>query len=113
MARTALTLQESDSDGIVPAYTSAATDGHSLVNEGRKTFLHVKNTDGSAHDCEIQIQQLVDGEAVPAKTVSIPATTGDKMIGPFDKGAYNIGGVIYIDFPVITGLSVAGVKIGA
>jgi hypothetical protein len=102
-----------DSDGIaVPSFTAAIADGHSLVNEGKKTFIYVKNTDGSAHDVEIQIQQTVDGETVPSKTVSVPATTGERLIGPFDRGPYNIAGVIYIDFPVQTGMSVAGLKIG-
>ncbi len=111
MARQALTVLQVDSDGAVPSYSAAFVDGHSFINDGAKTFIHVKNTDGSPHDCEIQIQQTVDGELPPPKTVVIPATTGDKMIGPFDRNAYNIGGIVYVDFPVLTGLTIAAVKL--
>lgn len=47
MARTALTAQVADRDGLAVSFASANADGHSFANNGRRA-LHFKNTDASA-----------------------------------------------------------------
>lgn len=110
MARTALTVQDLAASGITPSYTAAIADGHSVHGDG-KTFLHVKNSGGSACTVTIQTPATVSGLAVAEQTVSVPATTGDKMIGPFPPNTYNqVDGDVYIDYSVTTGVTVAAIR---
>jgi hypothetical protein len=58
--------------------------------------------------------ESVDGLAVAERTVSIPALTGDVMVGPFPPAHYNLPGMsTFAGFTVseVTGLSVAIVRI--
>jgi len=54
-------------------------------------MLHFKNTDGSADTITIQTPRTVDGQAVAELSVTVPATTGDLMVGPFPPGTFNDG----------------------
>ena len=51
--------------------------------------------------------------AITDRTVSIPASTGDKFIGPFPTGVYNDPATGYLEFTVsdITGLTVAVLRL--
>lgn len=78
-----LTPQTVVRTGLQPVYTAVnATDTIAQAN-GVDQFLHVKNANAGA--CTVT---LVDGGVTPAgsaavsPTVSVPATTGDRMIGP-------------------------------
>lgn len=109
MARAALTIQQLDRGGVTPAYAAAIADGHSFVNDGR-TILHVKNT-GAQITLTIQLPGTIDGQAVADRTVTIPATTGDKMLGPFRKSQYNqADGAVYVDYSSPTGVSIAAIR---
>lgn len=110
MARTDLSVQQMSQSGITPSYTAAIADGHMFYN-GEATFIHIKNT-GTEKTLTIQTPGSVDGLAIADRTVTIPATTGDKMIGPFRAGVYNqISGAdkgkIYIDYSSETAVTVA------
>jgi hypothetical protein len=108
MAVTALAVQQISRAGITPAFTSANADGHTILNDG-KTFLEVRNADGSAITVTIDTPQTVDGLAVASRTVSVGATTGVKMIGPFPLD-YNQPGTEYIQ---VTFSAVTSVTVGA
>lgn len=113
MARTARTVQQISRSGLAPAYTAADnTNGETIPNNGT-TFLHVKNTGGGACTVTISIPGQVDGQAVASRTVSVPATTGDRMIGPFPTGTYNqSGGVVNVDYSTGTGVTAAAINLG-
>lgn len=107
MARTELTVQDLAATGITPSFAAANADGHSLHGDG-KSVIEVKNG-GSQITVTIQTPATVSGLAVAEQVVTIPATTGDKIIGPFPPNTYNqADGDVYIDFS-----AVASVTIGA
>ncbi len=88
MARTEITKQTIVQAGHLPSYAPANAGGHSFEGSGR-VFLHVKNTGAAACTVTIQTPVAVAGLAVAEQTVQVPATSGDKMIGPFDPHAFN------------------------
>ncbi len=91
MADVDLTVQQvtKASNGLTPSYTAATSaDTYLAVNDGR-VFLHAKNTGGAPVTLTVATQSTVDGNAVADYTATIPATTGDKMIGPFQPSIYN------------------------
>jgi hypothetical protein len=112
MPRTAVVPQDISRAGLAP--TSAAPDvanGNQVVNDG-STFLYVKNTGGGACTISIKIPRTVDGVAVPDKTVVVPATTGERYIGPFGVGDYNqADGSVYYDASTATGVTVAALRL--
>lgn len=113
MPATARTPQSINRTGLAPAYTAADnTNGETCPNDGL-LFLHVKNTGGGACTVSIAIPGLVDGQTVPAKTVVVPITTGDRMIGPFPPGQYNdSSGNIGVTYSTGTGVTAAYIHLG-
>ena len=110
MARTALTVQEISLAGITPSYAAAEADGNSFANDG-DVLLQVKNA-GSEITVTIQTPMKVGGVDVAEVTVTIPATTGDKMVGPFDPTIFNqSAGVVYVDYSAVTTVTVAAIKL--
>lgn len=69
--------------GLAPTYSAVNASDTIAQAQGVVQFLHVKNANASA--CTVTI---VDGGKTPAgssasnPTVSVPASTGDRMIGP-------------------------------
>lgn len=107
MARTALTAQRVTRDGVAPTYAPASAEGHYWGNTGRQ-ILHLKNTDAAPVEVSFPISVLVDGEAVADKTVTVAATTGDLMVGPFPPSQYRQDdGNAWVNFDSVTGLTVA------
>jgi hypothetical protein len=98
--------------GITPTYNAAtapATGGDGFSNDG-KTFIHVLNT-GTEKTLTIQTPGTVDGLAISDRTVTIPATTGNKMIGPFQTSIYNQSdGKVYLDWSLETAVTFAVVR---
>jgi hypothetical protein len=104
MARTAVPYSDLIPNGNLaqPAGTALdATNDHVIANAVPElTVLRVSNTDGSAHTLTIKA-----GEYPPAMaagqgdlTVSIAATTGVQLIGPFESGRFiRRDGSMYID----------------
>lgn len=82
MASTLLTAQAITRAGMAPAFTAANVDGHFWPSNGQQ-FLYVKNGSGSPITVTFPIPVTVDGQTVASKTVSVPATTGERIIGPF------------------------------
>lgn len=82
MASTLISPQTISRAGLGPAFAAANVDGHFWPNTGQQ-FLHVKNGSASPITVTFPIPVTVDGQAVAARTVSVPATTGERIIGPF------------------------------
>lgn len=110
MARTALVPQQIVRTGLTPVFTAANVLGHSVANDGH-VMLEVKNGSASPINVTVQTPGTVDGLAISELVVVVPATSGDKMIGPFPPGIYNQpDGTIYVDFSDVTTVSVAAVR---
>lgn len=97
--------------GLVATYNSGltTTDTYTVPNDG-KTVLHFKKAGAGACTVTIIVNDTVDGLAVPNRTVVIPATTGDKFVGPFPHGVY--GDPVSFTFSEVTGLTFAAVRVG-
>ena len=97
--------------GLTPVYTAVASAGdtHQVQNNGKTVFLHFKKTGAGNAIVTVQTPRTVDGNAIAELTATVVATTGDKMIGPFDPQVYNIIGQQYFQWTVddVVGLSVA------
>lgn len=109
MARTALSREDVARSGLAATYTSAIADGHQFANDGR-TFIHVKNTSGGTVDVTVQTPGTVHGLAVEELVVTVPATTGDVMIGPFPPGVFNQPSdspYVYVDYESTSGVTIA------
>lgn len=97
--------------GIIPTLVAAEAGGDEFVNSGRD-FLHIKNGGGTAIDVTINSQvncnQGIDHDAV----VSIPATTGEKFIGPFPKDRFNdAAGKVQITYSGVTSVTISIVRL--
>lgn len=70
--------------GITPTYTAAAASD--TFEAGAAVFLHAKNTNAATRDLVFSIpatSSTYPNVVYTSVTVQLPATTGDKMIGPF------------------------------
>jgi archaellum component FlaG (FlaF/FlaG flagellin family) len=123
MARTVLSVQSTNRtppNGLSIAFTAAAAAGHSFDNSSEKAALLVKNTGGSACNVTIKRPAVVDGMAMTDLAITVPATNGEVMIGPFPKSIYNqtdtdnsLPDAVLVDTSVQTGVSLAVIKFGA
>lgn len=76
-----LTVQTISRSGVTPTFqTLTASD--TFANDGA-TFVEIKN--GHSSECIVTavIIRTVDGVTPAGKTVTVPATTGNKWFGPF------------------------------
>ena len=102
--------------GITPSYTTplvtVGTSTYTVKNNGRM-FLHFKKSAAVDANIVIQTPMTVDGLTVQEQDLEVPATVGDKMIGPFAPPIFNdgIGDVRFSVTDDIDGLSVAAVEI--
>jgi hypothetical protein len=97
--------------GITPTYAAAAVAGDQFLNDGR-TFIQLKNTNGSTRTVTIATSGTISGRAIADDAVVIPVTTGDKMIGPFPQGIYNdANGYVQLTYSAVTDLTIAVVKL--
>jgi hypothetical protein len=79
-----LTTQSITRAGPTPTY-AAGTSGGDACEVGDDVFLHVKNTNAATRDVVLAIPAAAStypNVTYTNVTVTIPATTGDKMIGP-------------------------------
>jgi hypothetical protein len=77
------------SNGLTPAYAAGSTTETYLIPNNGDVFVHLKKSD--AADCVVTIAtpNTVQGLAIADYTATVPASTGDKMIGPFDPRDFN------------------------
>jgi len=105
---TALTVKQTAQIGldISSLQSPDGTNGNKFSNDGR-TLLRVKNASGAPITVTIETPNTVAGLAIADQTVSIPATTGDKLIGPFTTD-FNQPGTqdVYVSYSGVTSLTV-------
>lgn len=112
MPRTALTVQDVVLAGLAPAYVAGdAVNQHEFANDG-KVFLHVKNAGVASINVTVKAAVTHGGFTLTDKVVAVPATTGDKMIGPFDPAVCNqSGGLVNIDLSDATSVTLAAIRL--
>jgi len=96
--------------GITPALVAAEAGGDEFVNSGRD-FIHVKNSGAETTvivNSQVNCNQGVDHD----ETITIPLTTGWKMIGPFPKDRFNdTAGKVQITYGDHTNLTIGIVRL--
>jgi hypothetical protein len=109
VANVNLAIQNITQLGVAPTYTGSLSisDVYRVVNNG-KVIIHFKKTGAGACTVTFQTPRQVAGLEVAEHTVSVPATTGDRLCSAFDPSVYNAGGENFLEFTLseITGLSV-------
>lgn len=114
MAREAVAVQSASRAGLAANYTAAVADGHMFANDGRRTFLHVKNTDASSRVLTFQIPRKIDNQSVAnsGRQVTINATS-ELFLGPFPAHDYNqpSDGRVWLDYSATPGVSIAVVQL--
>jgi len=99
MTRALLTVQDVIQTGITPSYTQAIVDGTSFPNVGLPILVHIKNTSGASTTVTFQTPGKAKGETITVRTVTVPATNGDKMVSFFPPDIFNqADGTVYVDF---------------
>lgn len=119
MSNIALPVLKLVRTGVTMVYTASGAspllnvvDTFQFNNTGRE-FLHFKKSGAGACTVTIKTPGTVDGLAVAERTIIIPATTGDVMVGPFPPAIYNTPGTdTFEGFTVsdVVGLTVAVVR---
>ncbi len=115
MARVALGVQPVAPAGMWPVLTAAITAGHMFPNTERGVFLLVRNAHTAPVTVTIPSTFVRDGLALAARVVTVPNGT-DRLIGPISGEFHNqLSGVdagnAYIDYSLITAISVAVLRV--
>lgn len=97
--------------GLAPVYSAAAAG--SKIACGERSFLHVKNTAGSSMTVTISSTAKVRGQSAADVIITVPATTGDMMIGPItaDLFAGASDGLAAITYSSTTSVTAAALRI--
>ncbi len=98
--------------GLTPSYAAGdAAETYVIPNNGA-VFVHVKKIGINACTVTVVTPGTIDGMAIPDYTATVPASTGDKMIGPFPPSIYNDSvGRITVTFSEVTGLTFAVLRL--
>lgn len=106
---TALTIKEVKRTGLDISgalQTPDGVNGNKFANDGR-TWLRVKNASGSPITVTVETPGSVDGQGIADLAVSVPATTGDVLIGPFTGNFHQPGtSDVYATFSAVTSVTV-------
>jgi hypothetical protein len=97
--------------GTTPTYAAAA--GSTTIPTGEHLFLHVKNANGSSMTVTLTATGKVRGQTAADVVVTVPATTGDKMIGPIpaELFASSADGTCAVTYSSTTSVTVALIRI--
>jgi hypothetical protein len=106
-----LATQSVSRSGLSVSY-AAATSGGDKVSPGDHVFLHVKNAGGSVCNVTITTPGTFDGQAISDVTVAVPATTGDKLIGPITAELFRASdGYAAVTYDQVSSVTVAAVSV--
>ncbi|MBT9156628.1 MAG: hypothetical protein DDT37_01616 [Firmicutes bacterium] len=115
MARVDLSVQAVTPTGMWPTLTAAITAGHMFPNTERGMLIFVRNAHTAPVTVTIPSTFSRDGLALAARVVTVPNGT-DRLIGPvFGENHNQIAGAdigkTYIDYSLITAISVAVLRV--
>lgn len=105
-----LATQQIGVAGTATTLTAAAGGGDTVTPDDR-TFLWVKNASGSPITVTVVVPGAYFGQNLPDIAVSVPATTGERLIGPLDRRLQNTSGFVDVTYSGVTSLTVAAVRI--
>lgn len=117
MAETTISVASITGAGVAPAVAAVNADGSKFLDDGtERTFLRFTNTSGSPINVTVPAQRAVNapgaGVITPANlVVAIPATTGDRLIGPFPAAYIDDSGFVHFTVASATNLNVAALKL--
>lgn len=88
------------------------SDTYFVPNDGRM-FLHVKKTGAGSCVVTVVTPGTAAGLAIADLTHTVPASTGDRMIGPFPPDVFNdpSTGMLSYTLSEVTGLTVARLRL--
>lgn len=75
-------------NGITPTFSAASSGGNYFANDGR-TFIEIKNASAGSVAVTVTVANTVNGLTIQNPSYTIPATTGDRILGPFDTHYFN------------------------
>jgi hypothetical protein len=104
-----LTTQQMTSAGAALTLAAANVGGDTADISNGRTFLWCKNASGGAITVTLATPGDVEGLAIADRTVSVPATTGERMIGPLNPAVY--GSIATITYSGVTSFTVAAVSV--
>jgi hypothetical protein len=97
--------------GVTPTYNVAAAGGDKF-SPGAGVFVHAKNTNASPRIITFATAGKLAEFDVADMTATIPATTGDKMIGPFPADIFAAAdGLVAMTYDAETNLSIAVLRL--
>lgn len=73
--------------GVAPTFTAVAASDV-FPNDG-KTYIEVKDTNAAADTCTVVAQSTCNQGVLHDSVTTVPATTGDRVIGPFEPTRFN------------------------
>jgi hypothetical protein len=105
-----LTAQQTLITGTTPNYVAvSATD---TINPDDSTFLIVRNANAAADTCTVVVPGTYVGQAIPDVAVSVPATTGERWIGPLAQYlADPVTGLVSVTHSVTASVTCALVRV--
>lgn len=114
MARTNINAETINSQTTrTPTPVDAIADGHMTINDGL-TILRVTNTDASPKTVTVLIPKTLAGVAAAngGRQHTIPADTGDVIIGPFPADyTQPSDGRVHWNYSAVTGVKVRVLKV--
>jgi hypothetical protein len=112
LAATTLNVQPASKAGVTPSRLGlSSTETYKARNNGRTLLLFEKTGSGN---CTVTIVTpgTAGGLAISDQTVVVPASSGDKVIGPFPTALFNdANGDLSFSVSDTAGLSVAVIKL--
>ena len=107
-----LTVNTIDYDGLdVESVYVAAAASQEFPNDGR-TFMHIKNGSGAPITCTVTSAGTVQTRAIADDVITVGATTGEQMVGPWPRSIYNAAdGNIDITWSATASVTVAVFKL--
>lgn len=107
-----LTIQDVARTGLNPSFSAVSAGGDTVQNNGA-VFFRVKTTHTASIAVTVSVFQQVDGQSVTARTVTVPANTGDVLIGPFPPAIYSdpATGLVTVTCSPITATTIAALRL--
>lgn len=114
-AATSVTVQTVSESGVTPTRTSTGlvttVGGYKFRNDG-KTFLLFEKTGAGTATISFGAAVTYRGLAISSRTLTVDATAGDRVIGPFPANPYNDGnGDVIFTISDTVGLSMAVIRL--
>jgi hypothetical protein len=114
-----LNVQNISQTGLAPAFVACSVSGDSFSNNSdESTFIHVKNIGGAA--CTVTVTPFysntrvngIGSVTISPISVVVPATTGERMIGPFPSGVFSDpAGNVNVNYSSVASLAIAAIRV--